>query len=177
MLASSAPSFALYILSFFILQAVPAERLDDPYGAMLWLFIFIVMLAVIAGNIRAIALATTVTLLVPEDRRDKANGLAGMVPGIAFPATWAISGFLVAWGGMVATLGFALAFTILVFVHLSLVRVDEPRPEPGRAWMRRSRPGRPRSGAEARSRWRAAAGRVAARARSPPARSPARTRT
>jgi len=130
MLASSAASFALYVMSFALLLAVPEARLANPYGAMLWLFIFVVMLAVIAGNIRAIALATTVTLLVPEDRRDKANGLVGMVSGIGFLTTSVISGFLVAWGGMVAALAFALAFTTLAFLHLSLVRVDEPRPEP-----------------------------------------------
>ncbi len=85
------------------------------------------MLGVIVGNIRMIALPTLVTLLVPADRRDKANGLVGMVSGIGFLTTSAISGFLVAWGGMVATLAFAIAFSLLAALHLLFVHVDEPR--------------------------------------------------
>jgi DHA3 family multidrug efflux protein-like MFS transporter len=91
-------------------------------------FIGLTMLGVIAGNIRAIALPTLVTVLVPEDRRDRANGLVGMVTGIGFLTTSVISGFLVAWGGMVATLGVALGLTTMVFVHLVAVAVPEPAP-------------------------------------------------
>ena len=69
------------------------------------------------------------TLLVPEDRRDKANGLVGMVSGIGFLTTSVISGFLVAWGGMLLALVFALVATAIAFVHLLLVRTDEPRPQ------------------------------------------------
>jgi DHA3 family multidrug efflux protein-like MFS transporter len=97
-------------------------------GAELWLFVLLVMLGVIAGNVRLIALATLVTALVPEDRRDKANGLVGLVTGIGFVMTSAISGFLVAWGGMEATLVFALGLTAVAFVHLFALRLDEPVP-------------------------------------------------
>ncbi len=38
-----------------------------------------------------------------------------------------ISGFLVAWGGMFYTLVFAMALTVLAFLHLLVVRVDEAR--------------------------------------------------
>src|SRR3546814_6249947 len=85
------------------------------------------MLAVIAGNIRMIALPTLVTLLVPADRRDKANGLVGMVSGIGFLTTSEISGFLVAWGGMAGTLIFAIGLSLVVIAHLLFVQVDEPR--------------------------------------------------
>src|SRR3990170_2442563 len=62
------------------------------------------MIGVIVGNIRSIALPTLVTVLIPEDIRDKANGLVGMVTGIGFLTTSVISGFLVAWGGMFAVM-------------------------------------------------------------------------
>jgi len=71
-----------------------------------------------------------VTILIPEDRRDKANGLVGMVTGIGFLTTSVISGFLVAWGGMHAVLVLALVLTVLVFAHLWFVKVDEGRVEP-----------------------------------------------
>ena len=127
MLGSSAVSFGLYAVSLAAHQLAPKGALTDLSGIWLWLFIGLVMLGVIAGNIRGIALPTLVTLLVPEDRRDKANGLVGMVSGTGFLTTSVISGFLVAWGGMLYTLVFALGLTALVFVHLLLVPLDEPR--------------------------------------------------
>ena len=126
MLASSAASFALYAAALLASPRDGAVAVADP---ALWLFVLLVMLGVICGNIRMIALSTLVTALIAEDRRDKANGLVGMVNGVGFVVTSAISGFLVAWGGMVATLIFALALTALCFVHLAAVRVDEPVPE------------------------------------------------
>ena len=127
MLVSSIASLLLYAAAFAAYALAPSVRAADVSGVALWLFILVSMLAAIVGNIRMIALPTLVTLLVPEDRRDKANGLVGMVSGIGFLTTSAISGFLVAWGGMVATLVFAVAFSLLAIVHLLFVRVDEPR--------------------------------------------------
>ena len=49
-----------------------------------------------------------------------------MATGVGFLTTSAISGFLVASGGMVATLGFALGLTLLAMLHLLAVRFDEP---------------------------------------------------
>src|SRR3546814_16189869 len=84
--------------------------------------------SVICGNIRMIALPTLVTALVEEDRRDKANGLVGMVTGMGFLLTSGISGFLVAWDGIRGTLVLAIGFTALVFLHLLTVRIDDPEP-------------------------------------------------
>lgn len=128
MLGSSAASFVLYGASLAAYALVPEGALACVSGAELWLFILLVMLAVICGNIRMIALPTLVTALVPEDRRDKANGLVGMVTGIGFLLTSGISGFLVAWDGIRGPLVLALGFTALVFAHLLTVRVDEPEP-------------------------------------------------
>lgn len=133
MAGSSAASFALYAIALAMLVAVPAEAFRDVGNFWLWAFIFIVMLGVIAGNIRSIALPTLVTFLIPEDRRDRANGLVGMVAGIGFLTTSVISGFLVAWGGMLATLIFALAFTALALVHMLILRFDERPNQPAPA--------------------------------------------
>jgi MFS transporter, DHA3 family, multidrug efflux protein len=125
MMVSSGASLLLYALSLAGYFLAPEGNLTRIAAAPLWLFLFAVMLGVIAGNLRNIALPTLVTVLVPEDRRDKANGLVGMVTGIGFLTTSAISGFLVAWGGMVATLGFAIALSALAMLHLAFIRVDE----------------------------------------------------
>ena len=128
MLVSSAASFVLYGASLVAYAAVPEEALARVEGATLWGFILLVMLGVICGNIRMIALPTLVTALIEEDRRDKANGLVGMVTGIGFLLTSGISGFLVAWDGIRGTLYLALGFTALAFAHLLTVRVDDPEP-------------------------------------------------
>ncbi|MCR6672737.1 MFS transporter [Devosia ginsengisoli] len=129
MMGSSVVSFAFYGLSLVMLLLEPEGAFTDPYGWYLWAFVFLVMLGVIAGNIRSIALPTLVTILIPEDERDKANGLVGMVSGIGFLTTSVISGFLVAWGGMYATILLALALTLLALLHLNFVHIDEGRVE------------------------------------------------
>ncbi|PJI90197.1 MFS transporter [Sphingomonas koreensis] len=125
MMVSSAASLLLYAIALAGYFLAPEGSMTKIAGVPLWVFLFTVMLGVIAGNLRNIALPTLVTLLVPEDRRDKANGLVGMVTGIGFLTTSAISGFLVAWGGMVATLAFAIGLSALAMLHLAFIRIDE----------------------------------------------------
>ena len=127
MLGSSVASFALYAAAFAVLLAAPDGSLNQVGSIWLWALILLSMVGVICGNIRSIAIATLVTLMIPEDRRDRANGLVGMVTGIGFLTTSVISGFLVAWGGMHAALAFALGFTAVCFLHLLFVQVDETK--------------------------------------------------
>lgn len=138
MLASSAGSFVLYAAALAWLVAVPEAALTRQDSAVLWGFMTVVMIGVIIGNLRLIALPTLVTALIAPEERDKANGKVGMVSGIGFLLTSGISGFLVAWDGMRGTLVLALAGTALAFAHLLTLRLDEPAPqraatgEPGR---------------------------------------------
>ncbi|MBU1304560.1 MAG: MFS transporter [Alphaproteobacteria bacterium] len=130
MLASSLVSALFYGASLVILLLEPEGAFTDPYGPYLWGFVLLVMAGVIAGNIRSIALTTLVTILVPEPERDKANGLVGMVTGIGFLTTSVISGFLVAYTGMLGVLVMALVTSLLVLLHLAAVRIDEGRVAP-----------------------------------------------
>lgn len=130
MLGSSVVSFALYAVSLGVLLAAPEASLHDVASVWLWAFIVIVMLGVIVGNIRSIALPTLVTVLIPEAIRDRANGLVGMVTGIGFLTTSVISGFLIAWTGMAGVMVFALVLTALVFFHLLFVPIEEGKAEP-----------------------------------------------
>lgn len=129
MLGSSVVSFLFYAASFVFLISTPAEAFQDVSGFPLWTLVLLLMLGVTAGNLRSITLPTTVTLLIPEDRRDRANGLVGMVTGIGFLVTSMISGFLVAWGGIYYVHVFALSLTLLAFLHLLFVNIPEKRPE------------------------------------------------
>lgn len=129
MLASSVASFALYAVALGVVLIAPPAALSQVDRAPLWIFTGIAMLGVIAGNLRMIALPTLVTALIPPDGRDKANGLVGMVSGLGFLITSAISGFLVAWDGMRGTLALALVATVIAFGHMLTIRLVEPRAE------------------------------------------------
>ncbi|NBB25055.1 MFS transporter [Porphyrobacter sp. SLTP] len=129
MLASSIASFVLYAIALGVVLIAPPAALSQVDSAPLWVFTGIAMLGVIAGNLRMIALPTLVTALIPPEGRDKANGLVGMVSGLGFLITSAISGFLVAWDGMRGTLALALVATVLAFGHMLTIRLAEPRAE------------------------------------------------
>ena len=55
MLASSGASLAFYALAMAVLQLSPERSFSDPYHPALWGFVLLVMLGVIAGNLRSIA--------------------------------------------------------------------------------------------------------------------------
>jgi DHA3 family multidrug efflux protein-like MFS transporter len=125
MLLSNAVSFALYLVCFAIYLAAPDDSFEDPANVVLWVFALPLMAGVITGNIRSIAMPTIVTILIPEDRRDKANGLVGTASGVSFLVTSVISGLLVGAGGMLYVLILALVVLGLGMVHLWFVEVPE----------------------------------------------------
>jgi DHA3 family multidrug efflux protein-like MFS transporter len=125
MLLSTAASFVLYLICFAIYQTTPHDVFKDPGSVMLWVFVTLLMVGVIAGNIRNIAMPTLVTILIPEDRRDKANGLVGTISGVGFLVTSVISGVLVAINGMFYVLLLAAAIQILAIIHLWFIEVPE----------------------------------------------------
>lgn len=125
MMLSSAVSLVVYALSLIMYLLTPEHNFQDPYNPLLWAFIVLILLGVIAGNIRTIAMPTLVTLLIPATRRDKANGLVGTVSGVSFLVTSVISGLLVARGGMLYVLILALVITAASIGHLLFVAIPE----------------------------------------------------
>ena len=125
MLASSVASLILYVISFIVYISVPHGSFKDVANPFLWLFILVLMVGVIVGNIRTIALPTVVSFLVPENIHDKANGLVGTASGMGFLVTSVISGFLVGRSGMYEILLLAIGVTIAVIVHLLVITVSE----------------------------------------------------
>lgn len=105
------------------------RQLSDWHRPWFWAFTLLVLIGSTAGQLRSIALSTAVTLLVPADRRDKANGLVGTVNGVAHLVTSVLSGLSVGFVGMGGTVAIAVVFTAAVLVHLLLaIHIDEPRP-------------------------------------------------
>ncbi len=138
MQASALASVGIYAVCLALYLLTPREAFADVASWQLWVFIVLLMTGVIAGNPRTIALPTLVTLLVPADLRDRANGLVGTVTGASMLVTSVISGVLVAAGGMLYVLALALVVLAASVVHLARVDVPDPRgtaaaPDPGAA--------------------------------------------
>src|SRR3546814_19345986 len=84
----------------------------------------------VAGGLRGIVMSTCVTLLVPADRRDRANGLVGTVTGVSFAITSVFSGLAIGQLGMGWALYGSLALTVGSLVHLHPIQIEEPAPAP-----------------------------------------------
>jgi len=125
MILSGVISLIIYIAGFVMYLSFPAETWKNPTSVTLWIFVLLLLIGVIAGNIRSIAVPTLVTILIPEDDRAKANGLVGTAFGIAFLICSAISGLLVGAGGMYYVLILGIAMMILSVVHMWFLPIPE----------------------------------------------------
>jgi DHA3 family multidrug efflux protein-like MFS transporter len=125
MLLSSLCSFFLYALAGAIFVSTPMAVFRDPSSVALWAFIVLTLVGAIAGNLRGIALSTLVTILIPEEGRDKANGLVGTATGVAFLAASIFSGLAVGYLGVFWMLIIAIGLTVVVIVHLWTVSIPD----------------------------------------------------
>jgi DHA3 family multidrug efflux protein-like MFS transporter len=130
MVLSSAISFATFALAGAVYVLAPAAALRDLAHPAFWAFIVLILVGAIAGNLRMVALSTTVTLLVPEEGRDRANGLVGTANGVVFAVTSVLSGFGIGFLGMGWSLAIACVVTALVAAHLLTITIAEEAPQP-----------------------------------------------
>lgn len=125
MVVSSLITCAAYVLAGLMFIAFPQETLIDWRGILFWLFTGVILIGGVVENMRNIALSTVVTILVPKEGRDKANGMVGTVQGVAFLVTSVFSGLSVGLLGMGWTLAIAIAFTAAALIHLLFVKISE----------------------------------------------------
>ena len=130
MLLGSGISLVSFALAGVVYAIAPASGIRDIAHPAFWAFIILVLLGAIAGNLRMVALSTTVTLLVPEERRDRANGLVGTANGVVFAMTSVLSGFGIGYLGMGWSLALATVVTALVALHMLTIRIPEEAPQP-----------------------------------------------
>lgn len=118
MVYASLYTMVAFAISGVMYMLLPKESLTDWTNVMFWLFTLAILSGGVIENMRNIALSTVVTILVPKDGRDKANGLVGTVQGVAFMTTSVFSGLSIGLLGMGWTLAIAIAFTVLSVLHL-----------------------------------------------------------
>ena len=132
-LISSLASLILYAAAGLLYAVAPSQAFASASSATLWLFIILALFGAIAGNVRAIALSTLVTIVVPEPQRDRANGLVGTANGIAFLVASLLSGLIVGFLGIAWIFGLAVGLTLLVIAHAWLLPLPEQAPAPAEA--------------------------------------------
>ncbi len=128
MVVASGSSLVCFAAATAVYAAAPdtdAHRLGAPW---FWLLVALVLAGSVVGNLRAIALSTCVTLLVPDERRDRANGMIGATMGVSFTITSVFSGLAIGQLGMGWALVLATGVSVLALAHLSTIRVPEERP-------------------------------------------------
>ncbi len=125
MLLSAVITLVAYLAAGAVYVAFPESTLIDWGRPWFWVFAGAVLVGGVVENLRNIALSTTVTLLVPADRRDRANGLVGTVQGVAFMVTSVFSGLSVGLLGMGWTVMIAIALTAVSLTHLMFVTIPE----------------------------------------------------
>ena len=125
MVLSSSVSLILYTIAAFIFVTTRYEEFSDASSTRLWVFIVLALVGAIGGNLRGIALATLVTILIPEGERDKANGLVGTANGVAFLGASIFSGLAVGYLGMFWVLAIAVVMSVLVIVHLARLAIPD----------------------------------------------------
>lgn len=130
MLLSSVVSAVAFGVAGVLYLFFSEQDLLNLGGPWFWLFSGIILFGGVIEQLRNIALSTTVTLLVEEDKRANANGLVGTVQGIAFMVTSVFSGLSIGFLGMGGTLVIAIVAMGVTFVHLLFVRIPEGTPEP-----------------------------------------------
>ncbi len=125
MLLSSASSLALYGLAGVIYRSTPEAVFKDASSPALWLFVVLALFGAIVGNLRGIALATLVTIMIPEGERDRANGLVGTATGVSFLIASIFSGLAIGFFGVFWMLASAIGVSILVIAHLLTLGIPE----------------------------------------------------
>jgi DHA3 family multidrug efflux protein-like MFS transporter len=130
LIVSAGSTLVLYGLAAVMYVVIDQASLLSLGSAWFWLFVALILAGSVVGNLRAIAMSTIVTLLVPADRRDRANGMVGTVMGVSFSITSVLSGLAIGQLGMGWAVAFALGLTAVAFIHLLTVQIpgDEPAP-------------------------------------------------
>jgi len=125
MLVSSITTLIMFSAALTFLVSQPAEAFESVTHPQVWLIGAMLLIGIVAGNIRMIALPTLVTLLIPADERDKANGMSGMVMGVSSSGAGILSGLALGFSSMFWVLASAVVLTIIAIIYLLFIDIPE----------------------------------------------------
>jgi len=130
MMLATLTSTISFTVATIVYVAIDTDDLLQMSGPWFWLLIGFTLFGSVAAMMRSIALSTCVTLLVPESRRDRANGMVGTITGVSFAVTSVFSGLIIGFFGMGWAYTVALILTVVALAHLATIAIPEPEPEP-----------------------------------------------
>ena len=118
-------TFGMFVIAGSFYFLAPEGAITNLTQPWVWLFGLVILAGAVVENMRNIALSTTVTILIEPDERAKANGLVGVIQGLAFMVTSVLSGISVGQLGMGWTVIIAVALTAASFAHLLTLHMPE----------------------------------------------------
>jgi MFS transporter, DHA3 family, multidrug efflux protein len=124
MAVSSATSLAAFSIGALLYLLAPTGSFDAATDPLLWVLVAILMIGSVTGNMRMIALSTSVTILFTENR-DKANGLIGATQGFTFAITSILSGIVIGFFNLGTALMIAIGATLAALLHLHTITYPE----------------------------------------------------
>jgi DHA3 family multidrug efflux protein-like MFS transporter len=124
-LRSSIGSATAYLLGAIIYFSNDPAVFTTVTSRQLRLLIITLMSGTIIGNLRNIALSTSVSLLLPTEEHAKANGKIGTVNGVWFTLTSVASGLVIWFLGMGWAIAWAAVIMLLVIGHLMTFTIPE----------------------------------------------------
>lgn len=127
MLGASIATLILFAIGLWYFTSNPQSVFDSVASITFWTLVFILLLGSVAGNMYSIAVPTLIGLIVPENERDKANGLFGTVTGVSFALTSVASGLVLAFGGMFWVLVTGIVGTVIAILVLLLISIPEKK--------------------------------------------------
>lgn len=122
MVFSTIATLLLFAAGFLVYITTPAVEFTSVSSPRLWIFVIVLLVGVIIGSLRGIALPPLITILVPEENRDRANGMYGTINGIVFSVVNIASGFTLAFAGMYWVLLPSLVLSIVGIIHLQFIK-------------------------------------------------------
>ena len=134
---TSTVCFAMATALFVAVDRADLLRLGRPW---FWLLVGSTLLGSVAGQLRGIVLSTCVTLLVPDEQRDRANGMVGTITGASFAITSVFSGLVIGRLGMGWAYYASLVLTVVALGHVARINIDESDPDPVAPGTARPRP-------------------------------------
>lgn len=126
-LRSSIGSAIAYMLGAIVYFTNDPAVFTTITSRQLRLLIVTLMSGTIIGNLRNIALSTTVSLLLPSEEHAKANGKIGTINGVWFTLTSVASGLVIGFLWMGWAIAWAAVIMLLVIGHLMTFTIPEEK--------------------------------------------------
>lgn len=125
MMGASLATMVLLLVASAIYISSDKAAIADMSSPLFWLFSLPLLLSALTGNLRGIALSTTVSILVPKEDYARANGLIGTIQGFGMIANMVFSGVIVGFLGMDWAIYITLLLSGSMLLHLFFISIPE----------------------------------------------------